>query len=669
MTFRSFLLLLLIFLGTGWLGVPVSPQPINAATIPPEIFWEADTPARLISAAGATHLGNTPLATTGAIGGSVATVVVSGTLAYIGEGVTLTVLDVSSPARPSVRARLTLPQFVVDLQIVGGRVYVVCRNSLHIVDIRIPDRPVLLGSLLGAASVAESVQLVGDYAYITDSIDTHIIDVRDPAHPTFRKSLSGMYAPMRIVGSLAYAASSTGIQILDIRDPLNPKSLGNLTNIFARDFQVVGTLAYVVGYDKVLRIIDGSNPSSPVSRGSVATPEWSHSLQVVGGIAYIGYGEDSVPTGLYVVDVGNPMLPTVRSDTPTRGVARQLHVTGSRAYLAEWNNQRFNGLEILDVSDPADPVVLGVYSTPADVGSVHVVGGRAYVGDSIMGMYIADVDGATPLDWRGHIAVPGQVRSIDVVGDQAYLAYTAIYTSGAGLQIIDVSDPASPTLKSNLAIQSQVWQVQVAGDLAFMAAGDSLKVVDVSDSISPTIVSSLVMPQGARALRVVGDVAYVADGSLQVVDVADPAHPQLMFAGGPCCDDVQSLEVVGDRVYMTRGGIGHGGSWGAISIVDVGTPSNPTFLGEYPSPSNIWSVAQDVQLVDNIAIVAESERLVSLDVTDPANIREVGSYRLPDGAEQLRLANGKFYIASLSDGLLVVARLEHGRFLPLLRRV
>src|SRR5262245_23776813 len=43
------------------------------------------------------------------IGGNVSTVAISGTLAFVGEGAGLAVLDVSDPAAPIRRARLPLP--------------------------------------------------------------------------------------------------------------------------------------------------------------------------------------------------------------------------------------------------------------------------------------------------------------------------------------------------------------------------------------------------------------------------------------------------------------------------------------------------------------------------------------------------------------------------------
>src|SRR5215212_8578140 len=45
----------------------------------------------------------------GSFGGSFSTMTVSGTLAYVGEGAGLTVLDVGNPAQPVRLARITLP--------------------------------------------------------------------------------------------------------------------------------------------------------------------------------------------------------------------------------------------------------------------------------------------------------------------------------------------------------------------------------------------------------------------------------------------------------------------------------------------------------------------------------------------------------------------------------
>ena len=84
----------------------------------------------------------------GQIGGVCYAVYVEGNYAYIGEGVNLTILDVSNPTSPVVRSRTRLPDFVSGVSVSGGLAYVAdAYNGLQIIDVSNPAAPTLRGSL------------------------------------------------------------------------------------------------------------------------------------------------------------------------------------------------------------------------------------------------------------------------------------------------------------------------------------------------------------------------------------------------------------------------------------------------------------------------------------------------------------------------------------------
>jgi Ca2+-binding RTX toxin-like protein len=71
---------------------------------------------------------------------------------------------------------------------------------------------------------------------------------------------------------------------------------------------------------------------------------------------------------------------------------------------------------------------------------------------------------------------------VQVVGNYAYVAD---YYSG--LQIIDISNPAAPTLKGNYDTSGGALDVQVVGNYAYVAdGGDGLQILDVSDFTNPS---------------------------------------------------------------------------------------------------------------------------------------------------------------------------------------
>jgi Ca2+-binding RTX toxin-like protein len=71
---------------------------------------------------------------------------------------------------------------------------------------------------------------------------------------------------------------------------------------------------------------------------------------------------------------------------------------------------------------------------------------------------------------------------VQVVGNYAYVA-----DAHSGLLIIDISNPAAPTLKGNYYTSGNAQDVQVVGNYAYVAGGvDGLQILDVSDFTNPS---------------------------------------------------------------------------------------------------------------------------------------------------------------------------------------
>ncbi len=110
------------------------------------------------------------------------------------------------------------------------------------------------------------------------------------------------------------------------------------------------------------------------------------------------------------------------------------------------------------------------------------------------------------------------------MGDLAYVADGA-----SGLRVIDVSNPAFPVehrrprhaglrlRTSRSSASSPTWPTAAFG----------LRVIDVSNPAAPVEIGALDTPGYAYDVEVVGELAYVADrdSGLRVIDVSNPAAP------------------------------------------------------------------------------------------------------------------------------------------------
>lgn len=170
----------------------------------------------------------------------------------------------------------------------------------------------------------------------------------------------------------------------------------------------------------------------------------------------------------------------------------------------------------------------------------------------------------------------------------------------------------TPTALSFVDIPGFANNVAVSGNFAYVAAGSAgLQVVDVSDRSHPQIVSSRSLPGNANDVVVAGNHAYVAAGSagLQIVNISDPLSPTIagsLNTGGEAWDVV----VKGTQAYVAKGANG-------LAIIDVSAPSNPSLLGSLSLPGTSKGV--DVDVVRKIAAVAlGTNGLAVVNVSNPA---------------------------------------------------
>ena len=294
------------------------------------------------------------------------------------------------------------------------------------------------------------------------------------------------------------------------------------------------------------------------------------------------------------------------------------HVTlsGSRVLLAtrdleapqEPDEVGRSAIEFRDLNGPTPfPPVGGTGRTRR----VVQVAGYAYVADYTGGLRIyraSDADTALV----GVLPVPPNGRAIDLAIDQAHgRAYVAL--SGAGLEVVDISNPSSPVALATLLLPGQVSAVAIA-DSALLAVGRrggsaaGITLVDVTVPTSPTPRGQLgfnYLPD-PRAITVKDTVAFVADASvgLTAVGIGNPDAPGLigLSTGAPATD----LDLAGNRLLV--GTVSRG-----LQVVDVFNPAVPFLRSEFALP-RILGITQS----GNSAVAfLDGDEASVVDLTDP----------------------------------------------------
>lgn len=205
------------------------------------------------------------------------------------------------------------------------------------------------------------------------------------------------------------------------------------------------------------------------------------------------------------------------------------------------------------------------------------------------------------------------VNDVEVVGDLAYVA------EASGLLILDVSEPQSPTLLG-LYPSEYARAVAVDGNLVYVIdMFYGLLVIDVSDPQNPSLLGSYAGIGWCKSIDIAQNKVYVgdADNGLLIIDVCDPHNPTLL---GSCAlvNATRSLAVEGNIAFVC--------TYGGLQIISVSNPQNPVQLGFYPTPSDAWSVAVE----GNTAFVCAYENgLLAIDVSSPQNPVLLGTYVTP----------------------------------------
>ena len=310
------------------------------------------------------------------------------------------------------------------------------------------------------------------------------------------------------------------------------------TKGFAYAVYISGNKAYVADFICGLQIIDISNPKAPALLGSYDTPGGAKGVYVSGNTAYVADGA----SGLQIINVSDPRAPTLLGNYDTPGSARNVFVSGNTAYVAD-----FDSLQIVDVSNPAKPMLLGCYDTlkNAVAKDVYLSGTKAYVAAWADGLLIIDVSNPKAPILLGSYDTPGDAMGIYISDNTAYVADGNLQLTvggvlsglqmevlGGGLQIIDVSNPKTPTLLGSCNIPSSAKDIYVSGGVAYIVADEGnltknddgnfeltsvpnpkggLQIIDVSNSKSPVWLGSYDTPGIAWSVFVSSNTPYVVD--------------------------------------------------------------------------------------------------------------------------------------------------------------
>lgn len=539
----------------------------------------------------------------GKFGGLANTIDVVDSIAYVGytRGDFL-IYDISNEMTPQVISALTFSDPINDIQVSNGLAYLANNlGGLIIVDVSTPTAPAVIGQIADRGRAC--------------SVD--------------------------VVNGLAYLANTRWLSIIDVSDPADPQEIGYyFTNtIWLMDVHVSGTVAYLAALESGLLIFDVSDPTTPTLLGALDTPGRAFAVAVADGKAYVA----AHSSGIQIIDVTNLAAPTLVAIARPRSGNwyKDLAVRDNIVYAVE----HFDTLLMIDVSTPELPVLLGTIGerewTPH---SISLDGNRAYITYGAAGGFLViDVtDPSVPTQILSNVPpLPTASHGISVVGEVAYIA-----DGSAGLRLVDVSNPYSPSLLSTFETRQHAVDVGVKNNVAYVIEYYVMEIIDVSDPFHPTLIDTFNLSAIGREICIVNSMAYIAKGGrLQILDITIPSAivdlgTYLTGVGG-----TYACAVDGNVAYVAVDDMG-------LQIVDISNPSAPTLLGTYDTPGR----ARGVSASNGVVCVTDmSEGLHIIDVSDPQLPSLIRTFELPSlsSARNVTISNDIAY-AILDLGLWVI---------------
>lgn len=486
----------------------------------------------------------------------------------------------------------------------------------------------LLSRALDEGGMAADAAANGNYCYVATTGGLSVYDVTNALEPDPVYEIENQSYSLEIESSLLAAVQGPGgdFVLFDIFDPARPVEISRIRppeGFFFWDLTVDGSLAVATGLGElegfdpmcaVLQVIDISDPYAPeVKSTMLGLDDMFRDVVIENTDLYLTVQWE----GLAIFDVSDPAVIIQQGFTNIYGTIDGMVLDGGYLYCAG------AGIQIVDVTDPSDPELIGEHG-PGYTCDIRLSGHHAYVtDDDDHSLRVFDVlDPANPIE-VGELEAFGIVYYMDLEGDRIYLA-DQVY----GLLIVDITAPETPVDISLIHTGVQPHTADVEGGLAAATANSSwLYTLDVTDPFAPAVLGSTVPAPATTPGKTLSNNGIDLAGSevvtsewfwgMHVYDVAAPALPS------PVGDlkigkEWNPVARTGDLVYT--------GSYQLV-VVDITDPADPKEVGAGPSvPSGIT----DIVISGDKAFVAGRDEIVIVDLIDPLTPGEVTRLSMND---------------------------------------
>ncbi len=424
-----------------------------------------------------------------------------------------------------------------------------------------------------------------------------------------------------------FISTSNGLKIFDSSDKTDIKLISKIDNLGAcGGMDIKDNYLFLASINRGLIIIDISDLKNPKIVSTLYFLDENaqdrekteiNGVKINGNFAYMAIGKK----GLAIINVSDLKNPKIDKILDLGNYVKSLDVDEDNIYvltavsLKILNKNSFETLSVLEFNGYGN--------------DIKVKEGYAYVATT-EGLNIIDVSNVKTPSLRSSLDTQGYCLRVEVFNDYAYIA------NGIDIKIVKVSNKEDPVLINSFGKSGVMCHdVESDGDYLYVLNNDKPCVLDISDKNDIKPLSSFDMVSLAKKILIDRDIAYIVNDyqGIQIANIKDLKNIKLLSVsdlGGVVNDAV----LKGNKLFVALNN--------GIRVLDVFNIRSPQIISSF----NLEGVSKSITLKDDYLFVADYDGgLKVMDISNPYEIKLISTYDTKESANYVKVYENYLLVA------------------------
>ncbi len=232
------------------------------------------------------------------------------------------------------------------------------------------------------------------------------------------------------------------------------------------------------------------------------------------------------------------------------------------------------------------------------------------------------------------LVLDGVVTDIEITHSHAFVT---IYK--AGLAVIDIADPAAPSLVASLPLHGKAQRIRLSGTTAYIVEGvEGVALVDISDPTQPVILSRILLPGTANDISISDSLLLIVTsypGDLWFYHVSDPSSPRMAGRFSPWNSTFYAVAATGHLAYVSA----H--AYPQLLVIDFSDPAAAFQVGSF---SGLYQTSH-ITIRDDLLFLQNGLGFLVASLEDPISPTLLGSWEDAEYAVDFALHEDRLLLA------------------------